>query len=151
MYQVYKHFTGCFLPTVFLEKKNNISLANYIQELDSQLEKFIYSRIHKYIHKRTEHFFVVHSPAVHSPAVHSPAEGSPQGHSPEVGSPLEGTRGMALHGRVLPHCLKSYFFWLAVSKCSVIYHWHVCDRSQRSGASHVRVRLGSYSGWHRLQ
>ena len=77
MYQVYNHFTGCFLPTVFLEKKNNISLVNYIQELDSQLEKLIYSRIHKYIHKRTEHFFVVHSPSVHSPA-----EGSPLGHSP---------------------------------------------------------------------
>ena len=29
-----------------------------------------------------------------------------------------------------PHCLKIYFFRLAVSKCSVIYHWHVCDRSQ---------------------
>ena len=29
------------------------------------------------------------------------------------------------------HSLKSYFFWLAVSKCTVIYHWHVCDTSQR--------------------
>ena len=29
------------------------------------------------------------------------------------------------------HCLKSHFSRLAVSKCSVIYHWHVCDRSQR--------------------
>ena len=27
------------------------------------------------------------------------------------------------------HCFKSYFFRLAVSKCFVIHHWHVCDRS----------------------
>ena len=31
----------------------------------------------------------------------------------------------------IQHCLKSHFFRLAVSKCSVIYHWYVCDRSQR--------------------
>ena len=29
------------------------------------------------------------------------------------------------------HCLKSHFSQLAVSKCSLIYHWHVCDISQR--------------------
>ena len=29
-------------------------------------------------------------------------------------------------------CLKSHFSQLAVSKCSVIYHWHVCDRSQKT-------------------
>ena len=28
------------------------------------------------------------------------------------------------------HCLKSHFSRLAVSKCSVIYPWHVCDGSQ---------------------
>ena len=28
------------------------------------------------------------------------------------------------------HCLKSHFSRLALSKCYVIYHWHVCDRSQ---------------------
>ena len=29
------------------------------------------------------------------------------------------------------HCKKSYFFQPAVSKCSIIYHWHLCDGSQR--------------------
>ena len=36
--------------------------------------------------------------------------------------------GFCLHA---VHCLKSYFFQLAVSKCSIIYHRHVCDRSLR--------------------
>ena len=31
-----------------------------------------------------------------------------------------------------PHCLKSYFFQLVVSKCSIIFHWHVCDKLQRN-------------------
>ena len=29
------------------------------------------------------------------------------------------------------HCWTSFFFRLAVSKFSVVYHWHACDRSQR--------------------
>ena len=37
----------------------------------------------------------------------------------------------------LVHCLKSHFSRLAVSKCSTIYHCHVCDRSQRKSVLNI--------------
>ena len=54
----------------------------------------------------------------------SAPEGVPPWVSPPQG-PLVGLPQLALFEKLL------YFFQLAVSKCSIIYHWHVCDRSQR--------------------